>query len=103
MHQGLELIPPILPNLICEPAFAVALLAMLTGCCGGGDEPQSSKEAAVRYSCTSISPQPAQVASGVFATSLPAGDFDLRNVSGKPAAFFPTAGDARRMRLINTA
>ena len=25
------------------------------------------------------------------------------SVSGKPAAFFPTAGDARRMRLINTA
>ena len=26
-----------------------------------------------------------------------------RNVSGKPAAFFPTAGDARRMLLINIA
>ncbi len=29
--------------------------------------------------------------------------YNLRNVSGKPAAFFPTAGDARRMLLINTA
>ncbi len=29
--------------------------------------------------------------------------YGLAAVSGKPAAFFPTAGDVRRMLLINTA